>query len=380
MKSVDLLVIGAGPNGLAIAAYARSRGCSCRILGEPMGFWKHNMPPRMLLRSGLDWHLDPNEIYTLEAFLHERALQPSSVLPIPVRLFLDYAEWFLTQNTLDVVPDFAASLTATDSGFTADLVSGDHVVARNVVMATGYKDYKHVPQELVASLPADRYAHTCDLVDFTALRDKRCLIVGGRQSAFEWAALINEECGAEVHVVYRHDMPRFAPSDWSWIDSHVAEMLSEPGWYRKLSDRDRQAVERQFWEEARLKLEPWLWDRLGRGGILSWPHRSITGYGMAPNGQIDVVLDNQSRLRVDFVLFATGYVVDVSRLALVSSKSVAARLRIVDGFPVLDDAMQSTVPGLYFTGLAATRDLGPLFGFVRGCTAAARLIVDNLVA
>jgi hypothetical protein len=57
------------------------------------------------------------------------------------------------------------------------------------------------------------HSHTCDLVDFAGLRGKRCLIVGGRQSAFEWAALIHEAGAAAVHVCYRHDTPAFKTAD-----------------------------------------------------------------------------------------------------------------------------------------------------------------------
>ena len=44
------------------------------VLGEPMGFWKHNMPEGMLLRSGVDWQLDPFEVHTFRAYLQERGL------------------------------------------------------------------------------------------------------------------------------------------------------------------------------------------------------------------------------------------------------------------------------------------------------------------
>ena len=51
-----------------------------------------------------------------------------------------------------------------------------------------------------------------------------------------------------------------------------------------------------------------------------------------------------------------------------------------DGFPELDEAFGTTLPGLYVTGFSATRDFGPFFGFVRGCPAAATLIVRDLLS
>jgi hypothetical protein len=40
--------------------------------------------------------------------------------------------------------------------------------------------------------------------------------------------------------------------------------------------------------------------------------------------------------------------------------------------------MQTSVPGLYIPGFAATQDFGPFFGFVKGAPAAARLMVQSM--
>jgi hypothetical protein len=45
---------------------------------------------------------------------------------------------------------------------------------------------------------------------------------------------------------------------------------------------------------------------------------------------------------------------------------------------VLDEHFQTSVAGLFMPGFVATRDFGPFFGFVRGCPAAATLIVSGL--
>ena len=83
------------PYGLSTAACAKRMGIDPIVLGEPMGFWKHNMPEGMLLRSGVDWQLDPFEVHTFRAYLQERGLSERDVEPIPAKRFIDYAEWFL---------------------------------------------------------------------------------------------------------------------------------------------------------------------------------------------------------------------------------------------------------------------------------------------
>ena len=40
-RETDLLIIGAGPFGLAIAAQAAGAGIEHLILGKPMEFWRH---------------------------------------------------------------------------------------------------------------------------------------------------------------------------------------------------------------------------------------------------------------------------------------------------------------------------------------------------
>ena len=49
MKTTELLIIGAGPFGLAVAVHAKLSGTAVTIVGEQMAFWKHNMPAGMRL-------------------------------------------------------------------------------------------------------------------------------------------------------------------------------------------------------------------------------------------------------------------------------------------------------------------------------------------
>jgi hypothetical protein len=55
-------------------------------------------------------------------------------------------------------------------------------------------------------------------------------------------------------------------------------------------------------------------------------------------------------------------------------------IELADGFPALNEAFGSTLPGIYVPGFSATRDFGPFFGFVKGAPAAATLIVRDLLA
>ena len=372
-----LLVIGAGPYGLATAACARHAGIEELVVGEPMAFWRENMPAGMFLRSGADWHLDAASVHTFMAFLKERRIDPSDVDPIPVALFLDYTEWFEEKAGIDVLPDLVRDLSKTDGHFEATLESGRHVTADAVVAAPGISHFTNIPEWVERCLSPERWSHTCHLVRFDELRGKRCLIVGGRQSAFEWAALLADGDAEEIHVVYRHDTPDFAPADWSFVDEMMDLSLTVPGWFRNLPTDEREAIGSRFWAEGRLKLEPWLTTRLDKPSVHNWSDASITACRETPGGEIEVGLSGGTRLAVDYVVLATGYKVDMTKVPYLSG--VIDRLELADGgFPVLDDNFQSSLEGLFITGFPATRAFGPFFGFVRGCPVAATLTTAGL--
>jgi hypothetical protein len=78
-------------------------------------------------------------------------------------------------------------------------------------------------------------------------------------------------------------------------------------------------------------------------------------------------------------VLATGYAVDISRVPLLARGNVLAQLRIEDNFPVLDDRLQTSTPGLFMTSMPATRDFGPFFGFTVSVRTSAKLIGRALV-
>ena len=373
---VPLLVIGAGPYGLATAACAKRAGIEQLVVGEPMAFWRENMPAGMFLRSGPDWHLDAAGVNTFEAYLDERGIDPSEVDPIPVALFLDYADWFEKKANIDVLPDLVRDLSKADGSFEATLENGRRVSADAVVAAPGISHFAVIPERVERSLSPERWTHTCHLVRFDRFRGKRVLIVGGRQSAFEWAALLADGDAEEVHVVYRHDTPEFTASDWHFIDGLMDLTATVPGWFRHLPAQEREAVTKRFWAEGRLKLEPWLTHRLDKPSVHRWPHGSVVACREAPGGEIEAELSDGTHLVVDHVVLATGYKPDMRKVPYL--KGVVDDMDLADGFPVLDEHFQSSVPGLFVTGFPATRDFGPFFGFVRGCPVAATLTTAGL--
>lgn len=375
MRSTELLVIGAGPYGLTLAAHARRHGIATVTVGSPMGFWRDHMPADMFLRSGPDWHLDVAGEHTFTAFLAERHVAPVDVDPIPISLYLDYADWFTAEKRVPVDDVRVERLVGAADGWLAELNDGEQIQADAVVSATGIAHFAALPP-WAAALPQQRRAHTAELVTFDQLRGARCLIIGGRQSAYEWAALLCDHGAERIDVVHRQDVPRFAASDWSFVDDYITETLQTAGWWRSLPAARRESIDRRFWEVGRLTLEPWITPRLD-ARVHQWPRHEVTRVeddGLAAR----VTLSSGERLDADFVVFATGYRADLQAVPYLTHL-VGDGVLVHNGYPVLDESFASTAPGLYIAGFPATQNFGPFFGFVRGAIPTASMIVQDLL-
>ncbi|MGD0476368.1 MAG: NAD(P)-binding domain-containing protein [Candidatus Velthaea sp.] len=374
----DVLVIGAGPYGLSAAGALQTAGFQVRVIGQQMGFWRRNMPARMFLRSGTDWHLDAAGTLTFERYLVERSIDPATVPPVPVHVFLDYCDWFCRRSNITVLNRQAEHVRQNSASFDITLADGAAVRARCVVCAPGIANFAFVPAWFKANVPAGRYSHTCERVTFEDLRGKRCLIVGGRQSAFEWAALLLENGAAAIDLVYRHETPEFVPSDWSFVDAHIDNTVRIPGWFRGLSSSERDEITRRFWTEGRLKLEPWLVARLASEAVVRHPRCDVVRSRLLADDSLELTLSDGSVVAADHIILATGYKPDVKKVEYLDG--ICEHLEIADGSPQLDDHFQTSVPGLFITGFLAVHDFGPFFGFVRACPASSLLIADGVRA
>jgi FAD-dependent urate hydroxylase len=374
---VTLLVVGAGPYGLAVAARANERGVDTVVVGHPMGFWTDHMPEGMYLRSGIDWHIDASGIDTFEAFVEERRLSSAHTDPVPIALFLEYAAWFQTQKHVAVRDRLVTLLERNGGAFVASLDDGTQMAADVVVVAPGAAYFRQFP-EWSTLLPQGIGAHTCDLVRCDELAGARVLVVGGRQSAYEWAALLGEHGVGRVDIVHRHDIPRFERVSWKFVDPYMDATINRRGWWRSLSTTDQGEITQKFWKAGRLSLEWWLAPRLADERIRSWPGTHVVKAAAAGDGgMVSVALSSGDRLTFDRLVFATGYKADLPRVPYL--EELAGSVQVVDGFPVLDEAFQTSIARLYIAGFASTRDFGPFFGFTKGCPAAASLIVDDIL-
>jgi cation diffusion facilitator CzcD-associated flavoprotein CzcO len=371
-----LVVIGGGPYGIATAAKAIEAGIETVVVGRPFSFWTEHMPADMFLRSGPDWHLDASQVHTFEAFLDERGIGAADVDPVPIAVFLDYARWFQHHKGVAVRERLVTGLTRNgDGSFLVALDDGETLAAESVVAAPGVRYFQHRPQ-WSTSLPESLCSHTCELVRFDDFAGARLLIVGGRQSAYEWAALAGEHGAEKVDIVHRHDVPRFDRVSWKFADPYLEQTLATPGWWRTLPRSEQDAIARKFWEVGRLTLEWWLTPRLQGDRFTRRPGTSVVSVVTEEPSAARVRLSDGTELVVDRIVLATGYQAALGRVPYLAQ--VLDGIEVADGFPVLDETFQTSLPGLYLPGFISTRDFGPFFGFTKGCPTAAALVTRGL--
>src|SRR5262245_33995643 len=165
MDVTDIAIIGAGPHGLAAAAHLRRAGADCRIIGEPMSFWR-TMPKGMLLRS--------NETATciaeyegplsMDSYSADTAKSPKK--PFPLQDFLDYGDWVASRVAPDVDRRRVERVDRESDAFVLTFDTGEPLRANRVVVAAGIADFPRRP-EVGTDLPPSLVSHSADHSDFS---------------------------------------------------------------------------------------------------------------------------------------------------------------------------------------------------------------------
>jgi len=381
-----IVVIGAGPYGLSVAAHLQGTGHDVRVLGRPMSFWDTRMPAGMLLRS--PWaasHIDaPHGRWSLDEFCDATGTPHRK--PFPLADFVEYGRWFQREAVPQLEDRTVRSVRRAGAGFTLELADGDLLRAERVVVATGIDAYAYVPPE-VADLPPELVSHSRDHCDLGRFAGRSVVVLGSGQSALESAALLHES-GAHVTVVARapvvHWLGRsarlhslgpvtrmlYAPSDVG--PAGVSRLVAAPDAFRRLPRSLQDPLARRSIRPAGAA---WLPDRLV--GVPLLVGRTM----LAANdvgGRVRLALDDGSVLECDHVLAATGFRVDVRRLGLLGADLLDDVALAAGGYPRLGAGFESSVRGLHFVGAASAWSHGPLMRFVAGTPHTGRSLARSL--
>ncbi len=378
---LDVAIIGAGPYGLSAAAHLRSvPGLDVQVFGDPMVFWRRNMPAGMLLRSpwAASHFSDPAGSCSLDAFVAERGAPVPR--PIPLEAFLEYGRWFQRTIVPDVDRRRVSSVHRERKCFRLELETGRSPVnARRVVVAAGIGPFAWIPAPFLSVAP-DLASHSSCLRDPALFRGKQVVVVGAGQSALEYAALLREAGAAGVEILARrpgHFLNRsgllhslgpltgllYAPSDVG--PAVVSRVAAAPSLFRRLPRPLHDAWRRASTRPAGAT---WLPGRLA--GVTTTIGVTVNQVEAGPEG-LALLLSDGSMRCVDHAILATGYRIDIGRYPFLPA-GLLQQVKRVDGYPCLTDGLESSVPGLHFMGGPAGWTFGPLLHFVAGARFAAR--------
>ena len=380
MARCDVVVLGAGPYGLAAGNHLRRiPGLDVRVFGEPMSFWAKTMPSGMFLRS--NWTAtqiaDPDSRLTLENYKADHGSHFTT--PVPIASFIDYGRWYQSKALPDLDRRKVTRIESDPKGFRVTLEDGEQCTSRRVVVAAGIAAFVYRPPEF-DSFPSCLASHTSGHSNFKNFSGRSVLVVGGGQSALESAALLNEN-GAETEVISRAkhihwlqgwtsrmlhqrlgkftNRLLYAPTDVG--PAGISQLMARPNLLRTLPRPLQDRLRKRAVRPAGAR---WLVDRLRDVPIRLG--RSVTSAAVKGD-RAWVRLSDGTERTVDHVLLGTGYRINVAKYEFLAPE-LAKSIRTFKGFPILQEGLETSVPGLHILGAPGVWSFGPLMQFVSGTT------------
>jgi len=390
---INTAIVGAGPYGLSIAAHLRHAGVPSRIFGRPMDTWVSHMPKGMMLKSdGFASDLyDPQGALTLKKFCAERGIPYADTgKPVPLETFCSYGLAFRERMVPELEETNVTCVEKMPGGFKVHLENGEAVEARRVVLAVGITHFENVPETL-RHLPPEYFTHSARHREVSTFQGRSVIVIGAGASALDMAGLMHD-AGAEVQLVSRKAEVKFH-GDPTGKKRTLWERLTRP------SSGLGPGLKSLFFAESplafhylpgHLRLEA-VQRALGPSGGYFIKNKVVgkvpLHLGYSPegaevrDGKVHLTLRSvdgtAKELVADHIVAGTGYRVNLDNLKFLSEE-IRSTVQQTNGSPVLSSNFESSVPGLYFTGIAAANSFGPVMRFAFGAKFTAQRLTKVL--
>ena len=379
-----IAVVGAGPFGLSVAAHLPE----AVVFGEPMRTWRRHMPSDMLLRSAWsETSLSAPTGGTIDDFARATGTSPRT--PLPLQVFLAYADWFRERFVGAQDPQDVSLIEGRGAGLRVTTVGGTTFDARAAVVAVGVTPFTHVPPPFAEAMGEGVEAASAG-IDETRLAGRRVAVVGAGQNALETAAHA-ARAGAQVELLVRSRVRWFADREPGKPRGAVARRLYRlaypalgygppalnrialhPDLFARLPARSRERINRRL---LRPGGSPWLRPVLDSSVRVS---EGVSVRRIEQGDGLHLWLSDGGRREVDLVLVGTGYRFELAKLPMLDP--VADGIRTDRSWPVLDRSFRSSDPRILFVGYPAEDRFGPTSRFVLGADFTARRVAGALRA
>jgi pyruvate/2-oxoglutarate dehydrogenase complex dihydrolipoamide dehydrogenase (E3) component len=238
-------------------------------------------------------------------------------------------------------------------------------------------------------MPPEALSHSYAHRDLEKFRGRSVIVLGGGSSAMDLAALLHEG-GAEVQLVARQSTLKFhnKPNGKKrslWQQLRNPQSGLGPGmkskFYADLPNVFHYLPRNTRLQIVRTHLGPsggWFIKDMVVGKVLLFLGYT-TEHAEMRSGKITLALSgkdgSKKEVSADHVIAATGYKVDLERLKFLSSQ-IRTQLKGDEETLPLSSSFESSVPGMYFVGVAAADSFGPLMRFAFGAGFAARCVTN----
>jgi cation diffusion facilitator CzcD-associated flavoprotein CzcO len=348
-RTLDTLVIGAGPAGLAVGACLKARGVSSLLLDQSttVGSSWHGHYDRL--------HLHTDKGHSALPYLGFPAGTPRYPSRQQMIAYLEsYARHFeLTPRFQEKVRSVARSGT----GWRVSTTRGVHH-ARRVVVASGYNAVPHVPDWPGRAHFRGAFLHSSAYRTAKPFRGQRVLVVGFGNSGGEIALDLQEQ-GARVAMAVRgpvNILPReilginilTVSIALSHLPTRVTDTIAAPLSRMVLGDVSRLGLRKsatgpatQLRRTARVPLID-----IGTIGLIRAGHIEVLGavHSMSEHA---VTFDDGSARPFDAVIAATGFRPQLGRFLDPHDDPLRARPSLLRDEPVGES-------GLYFCGFCVS--------------------------
>ena len=390
-QQLDVVIVGAGPYGLSLAAHLHAQNLNFLIFGKPMQTWTSQMPAGTCLKSeGFASTLyDPASAFTLAAYCREKGIPYADLgLPVPLEVFTAYGQEFQRRLVPELKDLSVVAVERCGTGFQVTLENGESVLVERVVVAAGITHFPYLPPEL-RGLPPELVSHSSQHSSVSRFAGRDVTVLGAGASAMDLAALL-KNAGATVRVIARRPAISFHNplGERSLVDRLRAPMTGlGPGWrsllcvkapllFHRMPAGFRHTVVRKHLGPA----PAWFTRQAIVGAVELRVSSTIETVEIQPDGlRLEVKDASGSQwIQTDHLIAATGYRVDLRRLAFLGD-ALRSGIRSVAHTPVLSTSFESSIQGLYFVGAAAAPSFGPLLRFAYGAGFTARRLSRQLL-